>query len=106
MVVSKPRRRALFLAVVGLGVSILLFLPSAFGDRAQAAFGAPLAVLLKVPSLTAGKVRREWATLVGWWALGDENRRLKAELTLLKLEHQQLQEHVAVLQRGRPDLRF
>src|SRR6266436_2254425 len=97
---NKPRRRAIFLALLGLGVSGLLFLPTAFGDRAQSAFGAPLAVLLKVPSLTAGKIRREWATLVGWFGLGDENRRLKSELTLLKLEHQQLQERVAVLQRG------
>lgn len=103
---NKPRRRALFLAALGLGVSGLLFLPAAFGERAQSAFGAPLAVMLKVPSLTAGKVRREWATLVGWFGLGDENRRLKNELTLLKLDHQQLQERVALLQRGKPELRF
>jgi rod shape-determining protein MreC len=106
MFFTKPRRRVLFIAVLAVGLFSLLRLPIALGSRLDSALGAPLSIVLRLPSLAAGKLRQEWSTLINWFGLGEENRRLSHDLAQLRLEHQQLLESYQALARRQDAPRF
>jgi rod shape-determining protein MreC len=104
MPLLKPRGRMLVLAAIGLTASLLLLLPERLSNKAQSAFGAPLAMALKAPATVSGQLRRSWSTLLDWFRLGEENRSLKEELVRLRVEEQQLRQSNASLGRNGREL--
>jgi rod shape-determining protein MreC len=99
-------RWVIVLAVFALAFIVVASLPATFSDRIERRFGPAAAALARFPAKGSIKLRHGGQQVVDMWMAAEENRVLKEELAVIRIEKRRLEELVRRETKNRKALEF